>query len=187
MKGCIFAPYFDSDQGTAHFAAVHKVFGASNASKLLMRIPVHKRLDAVVTLCYEALARARDPVYGCVAHIFALQQQVVNLQAELTYVQARLATMHRLPIVPIPHPQSSSSPTSFHSSLDHLASNADLQSATNISVHYDPLQPQSTLLESNNFFNPSDQQLEDGELQALAREFVCRYLPGVRFQPPNSH
>ena len=76
VKGCIFAPYFDSDQGTAHFAAVHKVFGASNASKLLMRIPAHKRLDAVVTLCYEALARARDPVYGCVGHIFALQQQV---------------------------------------------------------------------------------------------------------------
>ena len=76
VKGCIFAPYFDSDQGTAHFAAVHKVFGASNASKLLMRIPAHKRLDAVVTLCYEALARARDPVYGCVGHLFALQQQV---------------------------------------------------------------------------------------------------------------
>lgn len=76
LRGCIFAPYFDSDQGTAHFAAVHKVFGASNASKLLLRIPAHKRLDAVVTLCYEALARVRDPVYGCVAHIFTLQQQV---------------------------------------------------------------------------------------------------------------
>jgi hypothetical protein len=76
VKGCIFAPYFDPDQGTAHFAAVHKVFGASNASKLLLRIPAHKRLDAVVTLCYEALARVRDPVYGCVGHIFTLQQQV---------------------------------------------------------------------------------------------------------------
>lgn len=78
VKGCcIFAPYFESSgQGSAHFAAIHKVFGASNASKLLTRIPVHKRLDAVVTLCYEALARATDPVYGCVAHIFSLQQQV---------------------------------------------------------------------------------------------------------------
>jgi len=78
VKGCcIFAPYFESSgQGSAHFAAVHKVFGASNAAKLLTRIPVHKRLDAVVTLCYEALARATDPVYGCVAHLFALQQQV---------------------------------------------------------------------------------------------------------------
>ncbi|XP_011017498.1 PREDICTED: LOB domain-containing protein 19-like isoform X2 [Populus euphratica] len=75
VKGCIFAPYFDPDQGTAHFAAVHKVFGASNASKLLLRIPAHKRLDAVVTLCYEALTRVRDPVHGCVGHIFTLQQQ----------------------------------------------------------------------------------------------------------------
>lgn len=76
VPGCIFAPYFDSEQGAAHFAAVHKVFGASNVSKLLLHIPVHKRLDAVVTICYEAQARLRDPVYGCVAHIFALQQQV---------------------------------------------------------------------------------------------------------------
>ena len=76
VSGCIFAPYFDSEQGAAHFAAVHKVFGASNVSKLLLQIPPHKRLDAVVTICYEAQARLRDPVYGCVAHIFALQQQV---------------------------------------------------------------------------------------------------------------
>jgi hypothetical protein len=76
VSGCIFAPYFDSEQGAAHFAAVHKVFGASNVSKLLLQIPAHKRLDAVVTICYEAQARLRDPVYGCVAHIFALQQQV---------------------------------------------------------------------------------------------------------------
>lgn len=79
VKGCIFAPYFDSStQGTTHFAAIHKVYGASNASKLLMRIPVHKRLDAVFTLSYEALARVRDPIYGSLAHIFALQQQVLN-------------------------------------------------------------------------------------------------------------
>ncbi|VAH88814.1 unnamed protein product [Triticum turgidum subsp. durum] len=76
VSECIFAPYFDSEQGAAHFAAVHKVFGASNVSKLLLQIPAHKRLDAVVTICYEAQARLRDPVYGCVAHIFALQQQV---------------------------------------------------------------------------------------------------------------
>ncbi|KAK7390104.1 hypothetical protein VNO78_25403 [Psophocarpus tetragonolobus] len=183
VKGCIFAPYFDSDQGTAHFAAVHKVFGASNASKLLMRIPAHKRLDAVVTLCYEAIARARDPVYGCVGHLFALQQQVMNLQAELTYVQARLATMQRLPmqVAPLLHPQSSSPPT-LHSS-DHLASNADLQSAP---MHFDPLQPHSPSLELSSIVFNQSEQIEDRELQALAREFVTKYLPGVRFQQSNS-
>ncbi|WOG88520.1 hypothetical protein DCAR_0207755 [Daucus carota subsp. sativus] len=100
VAGCIFAPYFDSEQGSAHFAAVHKVFGASNVSKLLLHIPVHKRLDAVVTICYEAQARLRDPVYGCVAHIFALQQQVVNLQAEISYLQAHRATLE----IPTPPP-----------------------------------------------------------------------------------
>ncbi|GLT39519.1 hypothetical protein SLA2020_137050 [Shorea laevis] len=167
VKGCIFAPYFDSDQGTSHFAAVHKVFGASNASKLLMRIPAHKRLDAVVTLCYEALARVRDPVYGCVAHIFALQQQVVNLQAELAYVQARLSTLQRLPLLP-----QCPSPANLHSPPEI---------ASNITLQFDPLQHPSTDLTS--FSNPLDQELVNNELQAYSREFVARYLPGVRFRP----
>ncbi|KAJ9556515.1 hypothetical protein OSB04_011129 [Centaurea solstitialis] len=76
LARCVFAPHFDSDQGAAHFAAVHKVFGASNVSKLLLHLPVQRRHDAVVTICYEAQARLRDPVYGCVSHIFALQQQI---------------------------------------------------------------------------------------------------------------
>ena len=75
---CIFAPYFCSEQGPARFAAIHKVFGASNVSKLLLHLPVHDRCEAVVTIAYEAQARIRDPVYGCVSHIFALQQQVIN-------------------------------------------------------------------------------------------------------------
>lgn len=92
VKGCVFAPYFDSDEGAAHFAAVHKIFGASNVSKLLLHIPIPERCEAVVTISYEAEARVRDPVYGCVGHIFALQQQVASLQAELTFVQAQLAS-----------------------------------------------------------------------------------------------
>lgn len=76
--GCIFAPYFGSDQGAARFAAVHKVFGASNVSKLLHHIPVNRRHDAVVTISYEAQARLSDPVYGCISTILALQQQVMN-------------------------------------------------------------------------------------------------------------
>ncbi|GFP88829.1 LOB domain-containing protein 18 [Phtheirospermum japonicum] len=74
VSGCIFAPYFDSEQGATHFAAVHKVFGAINVSKLLLHILPSKGLDAVVMIFYEAHARLRDPIYGCVAHIFAIQQ-----------------------------------------------------------------------------------------------------------------
>lgn len=76
VNGCIFAPYFGSDQGAARFAAVHKVFGASNVSKLLMHIPVNRRQHAVVTISYEAQARLSDPVYGCVSTVLSLQQQV---------------------------------------------------------------------------------------------------------------
>ncbi|CDP03724.1 unnamed protein product [Coffea canephora] len=88
---CIFAPYFCSEQGPARFAAIHKVFGASNVSKLLLHVPVPDRCEAVVTIAYEAQARIRDPVYGCVAHIFALQQQVAYLQAQLMQARAQLA------------------------------------------------------------------------------------------------
>jgi hypothetical protein len=79
VRGCIFAPYFGAEQGAAKFAAVHKVFGASNVAKLLLHIPAPRRSDAVLTISYEAQARLSDPVYGCVATIFALQQQVRSL------------------------------------------------------------------------------------------------------------
>ncbi|XP_065853559.1 LOB domain-containing protein 20 [Euphorbia lathyris] len=90
ITGCIFAPHFGSDQGAARFAAVHKVFGASNVSKLLLHIPVNRRHEAVVTISYEAQARLSDPVYGCVSTILALQQQVASLQGELAMVQTQL-------------------------------------------------------------------------------------------------
>lgn len=78
IGGCIFAPHFGTDQGAAKFAAVHKVFGASNVSKLLSNIPANRRHEAATTISYEAQARLSDPVYGCVSTILALQQQVVS-------------------------------------------------------------------------------------------------------------
>ncbi|CAN1746860.1 LOB domain-containing protein 33 [Linum perenne] len=79
MKECVFAPYFSYDQAASHFAAVHKVFGASNVSKMLLHLPVNFRSDAAITIAYQALARMQDPAYGCVAYIMALQQQVQAL------------------------------------------------------------------------------------------------------------
>lgn len=75
-RDCVFSPYFSYEQASSHFAAVHKVFGASNVSKHLLHLPLHQRSVAAITISYEALSRMRDPVYGCVAHIFALHQQV---------------------------------------------------------------------------------------------------------------
>ncbi|XP_027357201.1 LOB domain-containing protein 20 [Abrus precatorius] len=90
IGGCIFAPHFGTDQGAAKFAAVHKVFGASNVSKLLSNIPANQRNEAAATISYEAQARLSDPVYGCVSTILALQQQVASLQAEVAMLQNQL-------------------------------------------------------------------------------------------------
>ncbi|KAK1285585.1 LOB domain-containing protein 18 [Acorus calamus] len=185
VSGCIFAPYFDSEQGATHFAAVHKVFGASNVSKLLHHIPAHKRLDAVVTICYEAQARLRDPVYGCVAHIFALQQQ-----AELTYMQAHLATLE-LPSPPPPPPP----PPPLLVPQPPL-SISDLPSASNsapanfdLSMLFDPLvqspwafqqqlqqQQQPQLGSSGRGLTGSSSSARGGgDLQELARELLERH------------
>ncbi|KAF8412363.1 hypothetical protein HHK36_000327 [Tetracentron sinense] len=196
VTGCIFAPYFDSEQGAAHFAAVHKVFGASNVSKLLLHIPVHKRLDAVVTICYEAQARLRDPVYGCVAHIFALQQQVVNLQAELSYLQAHLATLE-LPSPPL-HPPPPVLLTPPTLSIADLPSASTMPATFDLSTLFDPLvQPPWTMQQRQMDFrqlggsrstadNPSSSG--GGDLQALARELLRRHrsasAPSTDCSPP---
>ncbi|XP_020226247.1 LOB domain-containing protein 12 [Cajanus cajan] len=88
-KDCTFAPYFPSDD-PQKFAIVHKVFGASNVSKMLQELPVHQRADAVSSLVYEANARVRDPVYGCVGAISYLQNQVSELQMQLAVAQAEI-------------------------------------------------------------------------------------------------
>ncbi|GKD10767.1 LOB domain-containing protein 33-like protein [Tanacetum coccineum] len=76
---CVFTPYFCYSQGADDFAAVHKVFGASNVSKLLTKLPLQNRSEAAISISYEALSRMHDPIYGCVAQIFALEQQVSSL------------------------------------------------------------------------------------------------------------
>ncbi|KAK9910728.1 hypothetical protein M0R45_034678 [Rubus argutus] len=188
VAGCIFAPYFDSEQGAAHFAAVHKVFGASNVSKLLLHIPAHKRPDAVLTVCFEAQARLKDPVYGCVAHIFALQQQVVNLQAEISYLQAHLATME-LPSPPPPPPPPSSLVTPPPLSIADLPSASSMPTSYDLSSLFEPMvQPtawvmqQRALLHNQNLHfgggsggSSSGGGGGSGDLQALARELLHRH------------
>ncbi|KAL0385120.1 UNVERIFIED_CONTAM: protein LATERAL ORGAN BOUNDARIES [Sesamum radiatum] len=87
--GCIFSPYFPPEE-PQKFANVHKIFGASNVSKLLHDVPPQQREDAVNSLAYEAEARVRDPVYGCVGAITFLQRQVDRLQKELDAANADL-------------------------------------------------------------------------------------------------
>ncbi|CAI9774025.1 unnamed protein product [Fraxinus pennsylvanica] len=87
---CQFAPYFRSDEPNK-FAKVHKVFGASNVSKILNEVPEEQREDAVSSLVYEADVRLMDPVYGCIGAIASLQKKMVELQHDLIIARARLA------------------------------------------------------------------------------------------------
>ncbi|WOL19587.1 LOB domain-containing protein 4-like [Canna indica] len=92
-QDCVFAPHFPADE-PLKFANVHKVFGASNVSKLLQEIPMQQRGDAVSSLVYEANARVRDPVYGCVGAISSLHRQIQALQAQLAVAQAQTVHLH---------------------------------------------------------------------------------------------
>ncbi|XP_031092181.1 LOB domain-containing protein 30-like [Ipomoea triloba] len=177
VAGCIFAPYFDSDQGASVFASVHKVFGASNVSKLLHHIPPHKRLDAVITVCFEAQARLRDPVYGCVAHIFAIQQQVVNLQAELSFLQAHLASLQ----VPTPPPPPMSAAiniadlsTVSPAAYDTLSSLFDPTSLTTVQAAWPPPVQQTRHFNRDPAESSSSPPAGSGVLQELTRHLMRR-------------
>ncbi|KAK6923011.1 Lateral organ boundaries, LOB [Dillenia turbinata] len=88
---CVFAPYFPPDE-PQKFAYVHKVFGASNVAKLLNELNAAQRKDAVDSLAYEAEARLRDPVYGCVGYISVLKQRLQQVQNDLDIAKKELAT-----------------------------------------------------------------------------------------------
>lgn len=88
---CVFAPYFPPDN-PQKFANVHKVFGASNVAKLLNELNTSQREDAVNSLAYEAEARLRDPVYGCVGLISILQHKLKQMQHDLNNAKKELAT-----------------------------------------------------------------------------------------------
>lgn len=112
MPGCIFAPYFPPEE-PQKFANVHKIFGASNVTKLLNELLPHQREDAVNSLAYEAEARVRDPVYGCVGAISFLQRQVDRLQKELDTANADLIRYaNEIIITPSPSPAPTSVPVS---------------------------------------------------------------------------
>ncbi|XP_050224478.1 LOB domain-containing protein 25 [Mercurialis annua] len=109
LPDCIFAPYFPPEE-PQKFANVHKIFGASNVSKLLNEVLPHQREDAVNSLAYEAEARMKDPVYGCVGAISVLQRQVIRLQKELDATNAdliRFASSNNHHQMPPPPPSSS--------------------------------------------------------------------------------
>ncbi|KAL7135548.1 hypothetical protein ABFS83_11G105000 [Erythranthe nasuta] len=82
VNDCIFAPYFPPND-PQKFTNVHKVFGASNVSKILHELHPQTREDAVKSLVFEAECRLQDKVYGCVKHIYFLQETMKKLLNEI--------------------------------------------------------------------------------------------------------
>ncbi|KMZ60412.1 LOB domain protein [Zostera marina] len=87
---CVFAPYFPP-HNPGKFSSVHKVFGASNVTKILNELKPHQRDDAVNSLAFEADMRLRDPVYGCVGLISFLQHQLREVEAQLHHTKLELS------------------------------------------------------------------------------------------------
>lgn len=78
-----------------------------------------QRGDAVSSMVYEANARVRDPVYGCVGAISSLQQQIDVLQTQLALAQAEVVHLRVRQTASMPNqgvgpgsPSSSGSPSS---------------------------------------------------------------------------
>ncbi|CAK8539766.1 unnamed protein product [Lathyrus sativus] len=150
---CVFAPYFPPDN-PQRFAYVHKVFGASNVAKLLNELTQSQREDAVKSLAYEAEARLRDPVYGCVGLISLLQHKLRAIQGELNNAKKELATYigpQALQGIPtsILQPHSIQS-NPFSNSLYPYNGNIPAVTAANQMVIRDPqpMTPQHQILEA---------------------------------------
>ncbi|KAJ1432602.1 Lateral organ boundary [Sesbania bispinosa] len=99
---CVFAPYFPPDQ-PHKFANVHRIFGASNVSKLLNDLHPYQREDAVNSLAYEAEMRLRDPVNGCVGIISLLHHQLRQLQMDLFCAKSELSRIQNIGMVNTGH------------------------------------------------------------------------------------
>lgn len=118
--------------------------------------------------------------------------QVMNLQAELAYVQTHLSTLQR---VPPPNPPQNSSPAEAASSYNApLIASADDKNMSSSLLHIHCMSQQEQLppedikvstesVDFSKLLGLEDPVNEDGDLNALAREFVSKYLSGGKCRP----
>ncbi|KAK1263942.1 LOB domain-containing protein 6 [Acorus gramineus] len=90
VPDCMFAPYFPPEH-PQKFSCVHRVFGASNVSKILQDLPPHRRGDAANSLVYEAEFRLHDHVYGCVGYVSNLNQNLQQIHHNLILAKNELS------------------------------------------------------------------------------------------------
>ncbi|URE15303.1 hypothetical protein MUK42_10394 [Musa troglodytarum] len=79
---CVFASGFPASN-MVRFELVHRVFGASIVQRLLAQLRPEQRPEAADSLVYEADARVRDPIHGCVRYMHQLQDEWQQIQRQL--------------------------------------------------------------------------------------------------------
>lgn len=124
---------------------------------LSQELPVHQRADAVSSLVYEANARMRDPVYGCVGAISYLQNQVSQLQMQLAVAQAEILCIQMqeeqaalpLPLPPLQQADDEKSlllaaaSNNFNNNLQHYFNFASTSSSSHVMQADNPLKRES--------------------------------------------
>lgn len=117
----------------------------SPSFSLFQELPVHQRADAVSSLVYEANARMRDPVYGCVGAISYLQNQVSQLQMQLAVAQAEILCIQMQQENPLENQQMPMEPDDksfiMHNNLASLPQFINFPSSSNVSQ--EPLKRES--------------------------------------------
>lgn len=89
-KKCVLTPYLPANKPEKYAFLVY-VFGIKNLVRIINEIDPSQRQACVYSLCFEAEARIRDPVYGCVGIIRGLQRRLQHLQLSLNISKRELA------------------------------------------------------------------------------------------------
>ncbi|QCD81667.1 LOB domain-containing protein 24-like [Vigna unguiculata] len=87
---CLLAPYFPAES-IQRFAVVHHVFGGGNVSNILKSTSPESRKWVARALAYQAEARVRDPVHGCVGLIWEQEASLGILKEKLQKAKRELA------------------------------------------------------------------------------------------------
>ncbi|WOK91314.1 LOB domain-containing protein 25 [Canna indica] len=136
-----------------------------NVAKLLNELLPHQREDAVNSLAYEAEARVKDPVYGCVSAISVLQRHLQKLQKELDAANAHLLRYANMGL-PLP-------PNNLYSGGDPLTTSHHASSSSSSSMvqaappNYPP--PWSTC---TNIFSGTNDQRNDIDIHTSGDHII---------------
>nr|GLL17202.1 LOB domain-containing protein 22-like [Ipomoea trifida] len=118
---CPLAPHFPAYK-QRDFLNVHKLFGVRNLTRALAAIDQRKTHDFMVSVIYEANARAVDPVGGCLGLIQNLNHQLKYSTVELDMVNQQLAfyRSRQMADPPIQLGSSSNTPDFIRNEKQHI-------------------------------------------------------------------